>query len=183
MVHKAAAEVQNKIKQTALRLALVGLCMFGFAFALVPLYDMLCDAFGINGRTENTAYEYAMASSDVDTERLVKIEFLVNNNAAMPWKFFANTVSTRVHPGALTSVSFHVQNPTSETMVGQAVPNVAPAPAAQYFHKTECFCFERQRLGPLKAMDMPLRFIVDKELPDDIHTISLAYTMFDVTDR
>lgn len=178
-----AAEVQNKIKRTALRLALVGLCMFGFAFALVPLYDLLCDALGINGKTEDTAYEYEAASSTIDTERLVSVEFIVNNNAGMPWKFAANTVSTSVHPGALTSVSFHVQNPTREAMAGQAVPSVAPAAAAQYFHKTECFCFEQQRLEPLEAMDMPLRFIVDKELPDYIRTITLSYTMFDVTDR
>lgn len=172
-------QMQSNIKRTTLRLALVGVLMFGFAFALVPLYNMLCDALGLNGRTGGV-YEYQAAVASVDTKRLIKVEFLTNNNADMPWHFSSNKTSVRVHPGELRKVSFYVKNPTDRIMTGQAVPNLAPALAAQYFHKTECFCFEQQVLNPGEAMDMPMRFVVDQDLPAEVDTISLSYTMFDV---
>lgn len=173
-------QAQAQIKRTVFKLALTGVLMFGFAFALVPLYDMLCDVIGLNGKTGG-AYEYEEAASSVDKSRLIRVEFLTNNNATMPWKFSSDNVSVRVHPGELKMVGFYAKNPTDKVMIGQAVPSVAPAPAAQYFHKTECFCFEQQKLKPGEELDMPLRFVVDPDLPAEIKVISLSYTMFDIT--
>lgn len=173
---------QQQINRTARRLMAAGVLMFGFAFALVPIYNMLCDALGLNGKTSG-AYQYDQARAVVDKTRLIKVEFLTNNNAYMPWDFKANKSSVRVHPGMLTTATFHARNTTDAIMVGQAVPNVAPSQAAQYFHKTECFCFEQQKLAPGESIEMPLRFIVDVDLPQDVKTISLGYTMFDATDH
>lgn len=181
-MHNKPAQHQINIRRTALRLALAGVFMFGFAFALIPLYNMLCDTIGLNGNTAGV-YEYDPARAAVDTKRLIKIEFLTNKNASMPWRFRAAKDSIRIHPGELKTATFYVQNPTDQVMIGQAVPNISPSPAAQYFHKTECFCFEQQTLQPGESLEMPLRFLVDLDLPSDIKTITLSYTIFDVTER
>ncbi len=157
--------------------------MFGFAFALVPLYDLLCEVTGLGGRTNETAYTYDPAQSAPDKSRLIKVNFITNTNAEMPWEFEPVIGGTRVHPGEARSVMFRVKNPTNAPMIGQAVPSVVPGLSAQYFHKTECFCFEQQLLQPGESLDMPMRFVVDPDLPKHVTSISLAYTMFDVTER
>ena len=164
-------------------LKLVGLVvgMFGFGFALVPLYDVLCDITGLGGRTGGP-YEYDASATRPDRTRLVKVNFVTNTNAGMVWEFRAEKGGMRVHPGELKEVSFFVHNPTNRTMIGQAVPSVVPLNAAAHFHKTECFCFERQVLGPGESMEMPMRFIVGPELPDNVQSISLSYALFDVTE-
>ena len=172
---------QVAIKRTMKRLALAALCMFGFAFAMVPFYSFICDTLGINGATRQVAYDYVPATQQVDESRTVKVEFVTNNNAMMPWDFRAAQFNMRVHPGEQRGAMFWVKNPTQAAMIGQAVPHVAPAQAARYFHKTECFCFDQQKLEAGEALDMPLRFVVDPDLPKHIHTITLSYTLFDVT--
>ena len=152
----------------------------GFGFALVPLYDVLCELTGLGGRTGGP-YEYTAASATPDRSRLVKINFITNTNAGMTWEFKAESGGVRVHPGELTEVSFYVHNPTDRTIVGQAVPSLVPQSAAAHFHKTECFCFERQTLGPGESLSMPMRFIVGRELPKNVQSISLSYALFDVT--
>jgi len=165
----------------AAKLAALVVGMFGFGFALVPLYDVLCELTGLGGRTGG-AYVYDAASVVPDRSRLVKVNFITNTNAGMTWEFKAETVSVRVHPGELQDVSFYVHNPTNRTIVGQAVPSLVPQSAAAHFHKTECFCFERQTLGPGESMNMPMRFIVGPELPNNVQSISLSYALFDVTE-
>ena len=99
----------------------------------------------------------------------------------MPWEFWSDKGGMRVHPGNLSEAKFYVRNPTDRVMVGQAVPSVVPLTATDYFHKTECFCFNQQPLEGESSAEMPLQFIVDRELPADIRTITLSYTIFDVT--
>jgi len=166
-----------------LTLKLVGIVvgMFGFGFALVPLYDVLCDITGIGGRTGDQ-YTYDPASMSPDKTRLVKVNFITNTNDGMPWKFWSESGGVRVHPGDLKNVNFYVTNTTGRRMVGQAVPSVVPAQAAQYFHKTECFCFNSQVLEPGETMEMPMRFIVDTALPANVQSISLSYSLFDITE-
>lgn len=166
-----------------LTLKLVGLVigMFGFGFALVPLYDVLCDITGLGGRTGGQ-YTYDPASMQRDSSRLVKINFITNTNAGMPWEFWSESGGVRVNPGDVKVVNFHVTNPTDRRMVGQAVPSVVPMKAAEFFHKTECFCFESQVLEPGETMAMPMRFIVDPNLPRDVQSISLSYALFDISE-
>ncbi len=168
-------------RATVAKLCLMVIGMFGFGFALVPLYDLLCDITGLGGATGGP-YTFDAATTRIDKKRLVMVHFMTNTNAGMPWDFRAAKGGVRVHPGELTTVNFYVRNTTSRRMVGQAVPSVVPTVAADYFHKTECFCFTSQVLEPGEELEMPMRFIVDSQLPKNVQAISLSYALFDVTD-
>lgn len=174
-------EQQVSHTSTVLRLVGVVVGMFGFGFALVPLYEIFCEITGANGKT---AGKYEAAETQVvDTSRTVKIQFLTNRNAGLSWDFRPTVRQMEVHPGEMYETEFFVRNPTRGTVVAQAVPSVAPFYAAEYLHKTECFCFEQQYLDSGEGMDMPLRFIVDKNIPADVKTLTLSYTLFDVTEN
>ena len=166
---------------TALKLSGVAVVMFAFVFVvMVPLYNVLCDVLGINGKTAGSAYTAVPVM--IDESREVTVQFVAIKNNEMPWGFSPDERIMRVYPGAANGAIFRATNPTTAPMVAQAIPSISPSRAAPYFHKTECFCFEQQGLAGLAAADMPLQFIVDQDLPRDIHTITLSYTLFDVTD-
>ena len=162
-------------------LLLVVVGMFGFGFAMVPLYDIVCEVTGFNGKTSGP-YK-AVDTQTVDKERAVTIQFLANNNANMPWDFRPKVRSMVVHPGEMNTAEFYARNVTSNTMVAQAIPSVTPFSAAEYLHKTECFCFEQQQLAQGEELDMPLRFIIDRHLPEDVRTLTLSYTLYDITEQ
>lgn len=168
--------------KTVLRLSLLVVGMFGFGWALIPMYDLLCEITGLGGRTGDQ-YVYDPATMKTDTSRLVEVNFITNANAGMPWQFWAEKGGVRVHPGELKEVKFYVRNTTNRRMIGQAIPSVVPNSAAAHFHKTECFCFNQQTLASGEALDMPLQFIVDQALPATIKTITLSYTLFDVSGK
>jgi cytochrome c oxidase assembly protein subunit 11 len=170
---------KKNINKLVLKLGFGVLGMFAFCFALVPLYDVFCDLAGINGKTADSAYEAVEVK--VDTSRTITVQFVAQNNDGMVWEFKPEVTSVNVHPGAPTSTTFFARNPSVQDMIGQAIPSVSPGRAAEYFHKTECFCFNQQELAARSEVDMPLQFIVDQDLPADIKTITLAYTIFDVT--
>jgi len=171
----------NPAIDTATKLVVVAVAMFAFVFVvMVPLYDVLCDALGINGKTSGQVYTSVPAV--VDESRTVTIQFVATNNEGMPWEFGPSTTAMKVHPGAVNDTVFHARNPMPQAMVAQAIPSVSPARAAEFFHKTECFCFNQQPLDGKTAADMPLQFIIDQDLPRDIKTITLSYTIFDVTE-
>ena len=161
------------------RLLLLVVAMFAFGFALVPIYDVMCQAFGINGKTAG-AYQGAQS---VDETRQVRVQFLATNSADMVWEFQPQADEVTVHPGATQEMLFVAFNPTDKPMTAQAIPSVAPSKAAAFFHKTECFCFTQQVLQPGERIEMPVRFIVDRDLPNDVHHLTLAYTLFDITAR
>jgi cytochrome c oxidase assembly protein subunit 11 len=174
-------EAQANIKKTVAKLSLLVLGMSGFGFALVPLYDLLCEVTGLGGKTGGP-YSYEAAEARVDRSRLVKVNFVTNTNAGMPWEFWSEKGGVRVHPGELKTVNFYVKNTTNRRMVGQAVPSVVPLTATDYFHKTECFCFNHQVLEPGEELEMPMRFIVDADLPPNVKSISLSYALFDISE-
>jgi len=159
------------------RLAIAAVAMFGFGFALVPLYDVFCDITGINGKTGRIELEAALGQT-VDEDRLVTVEFLAMVNSDLPWEFRPMVRKIKVHPGEVTEVNYYAMNKTDNRVTGQAVPSLAPGLAAKYFNKTECFCFTRQSLGPREGKQMPLRFIVDPALPAEVRTVSLSYTFY-----
>ena len=170
----------NPVFDTVAKLLVVVVAMFAFVFVvMVPLYNVLCDALGINGKTGS---RYTAVQVQVDHSRRVTVQFVATNNGDMPWEFAPSTGVMKVHPGALNETIFLARNPLSRPMVAQAVPSISPSRAAQYFHKTECFCFNQQSLDGGQSAELPLRFIVDQALPRDIGTITLSYTIFDVTD-
>lgn len=170
----------NPAIDTVIKLVTVAVVMFAFVFVvMVPLYNVLCDALGINGKT--AAQAYTAVPAGVDESRTVTIQFLASNNAGMPWEFAPSTTAMTVHPGAVNDTVFFARNTQPGAMVAQAIPSVSPARAAEYFHKTECFCFRQQTLAGETSAELPLQFIVDRELPQDIGTITLSYTIFDIT--
>ncbi len=160
-----------------LLLAVVG--MFAFGFALVPIYDVFCDITGLNGKTSDSAYE--AVDVEIDTSRTITVQFIASNNDKMNWAFKPEKTMIKVHPGEAINTSFFARNPSDYTMDAQAIPSISPGRAAEFFHKTECFCFNQQTLTAGESIDMPLQFIVDQDLPKDVKTITLSYTLFDVT--
>lgn len=155
-----------------------GMCVF--SYALVPIYYTLCRTFGINGKPDLTP---ELPLSEVVPTRSVIVEFLTTENKSLPWKFYPKTKKMVVHPGESAEVVFYAENTTDHEMTVQAIPSITPGPAAKYFKKTECFCFTQQTLKAHEAMDLKLLFHLDPKLPQYVHTLTLAYTLFDVTNR
>ncbi len=163
-------------------LLVVSVAMFGFGFALVPIYNSLCKVLSINGKTNPEAIAYK-EDTVIAKDRTITVEFIATNHSGIPWDFYPSTRKVKVHPGEIAKLSFYAENKTGRTMTVQAIPSVTPGIAAKYLKKTECFCFEQQTLNGHEAMNMPLLFHVDAELPKKIKTITLSYTLFDVTGR
>lgn len=173
-------EIKTPVRTLVVRLVLVTIGMFGFGFALVPLYDLFCDVTGLNGKTNAEAF--VRVTELIDTSRQVTVQFVATNNEQMLWEFRPEVFKVKVHPGQEIETTFYARNPSSKEMVAQAIPSVSPGRAAAYFHKTECFCFNQQLLTGGESVDMPLKFIVDRDLPSNVNTITLSYTLFDVTE-
>ncbi len=168
--------------KSAFKLCLVAAAMFGFGYALVPLYDVICDITGLNGKSDSVTQQQE-ANFDVDESRTITVEFIANLNQSMAWDFKPEVAKMVVHPGKSYQTSFFVNNKTEHSMIGQAIPSVAPPDAASKFIKTECFCFTSQLLEAGQSMEMPLVFVISPTLPDHIKTVSLSYTYFDVSNR
>ncbi|MEW6984284.1 cytochrome c oxidase assembly protein [Colwelliaceae bacterium 6471] len=165
--------------KTVKKLVLVVFAMFGFGFALVPLYDVFCDITGLNGKTSTTA---ARVNEDgVDESRTITVQFISRTAKGIPWQFEPMINEVKVHPGEMKLVKFYAKNESLKDIVGQAVPSVSPGQAAIYFQKIECFCFNSQPLKASEDVEMALQFYVDAELPEDISTITLSYTLYDIT--
>ena len=163
------------------KLLALAVAMFLFAvFVLPPLYDLFCEITGIGGRTGGV---YEAVEVKVDTSRQVEVQFVAANNAQMPWDFYPLEHSVVVHPGESRAVNFFAHNKTGEDMTGQTIPSVLPNNAADYFHKTACFCFDNQPLAAGEQAELGVVFILDPDLPDNVNTVTLSYTLFDITDR
>jgi cytochrome c oxidase assembly protein subunit 11 len=168
------------------KLLVVTVMMFGFGYALVPMYRAICDALGINvlavaeRRVASGSWtgSQPVANTQVDTSRLITVEF--DANARGPWDFKPAQRSVQVHPGEITTVMYEFRNVQGRTMVAQAIPSYAPRQASPHFNKLECFCFNEYKLAPGEAKSWPVVFIVDPKLPKDVTTITLSYTFFEV---
>ena len=168
---------ENQHSKVIIKHLMLVVAMFGFGFAMVPLYDVFCDITGLNGKTDNEKTEYTQAPV-IDKNRLVKVQFISSLNEEMPWVFKPVTNTVMVHPGESTKIEYLVRNTTNRTIVGQAVPSVAPGLAAAYFQKTECFCFTEQKLEAGEERLMPVIFVVDSSLPKELNDLTLSYTFF-----
>ncbi len=182
MNHELAAdpvplrEAQRRSNVAMLRkLAVVVVGMFAFGYALVPFYEKICEVTGLR----NIAQADVVANTQVVAARLVRIE-LDSNLHNMPWTFRPLETIVNVHPGEVRQVVYEVRNTTDRAITGQAVPSYGPQHAAQYFQKLECFCFAKQTLQPGEVRQMPVVFVVDPKAPEDLATITLSYTFFEV---
>jgi cytochrome c oxidase assembly protein subunit 11 len=170
--------VANQNRRLSRRLTIVAIGMFGFAFALVPFYNQICVALGIN----NLDQPSVVTNTQVDTSRTVTIE-LDSNAHNMPWRFRPLVGHVKVHPGEITMVEYEIVNVREAPVTGQAVPSYGPQRAGEYFQKVECFCFTQQTLAAGETRRMPVVFVVDPKLPRDVETIALSYTFFEVAGR
>ena len=161
---------------TMRKLLVVAVAMFGFGFALVPFYQKICEVTGINSLLKPDE----VTNTQVDAARFVTIEFDSNLRSKLPWTFRPLQTSVRIHPGELATVMYEIRNNSGRAVTGQAIPSYGPQLAARYFKKLECFCFTQQTLQPGEAKQMPVVFVIDKALPDDVNTITLSYTFFEV---
>lgn len=173
----SSAQEQQVPRSQLLKIVLVPIFMFGFGFALIPLYDVFCDITGQNGKTgriEATAID----EIGVDTSRTIEVRFLAQTNSGLPWSFEPVVKTMQVHPGQVYEALYRVRSSSKDKTLGQAIPSVSPGLAAKHFNKTECFCFTQQELNAYETRDMPLRFIVDRGIADEIQEITLSYTFF-----
>lgn len=173
----AAASASNR--RLLKKLLVVALGMFGFGFALVPLYEKVCEVAGLRNVWQPGQTEADAANTQVDLTRTVTIEF-DSNIRMLPWTFKPLASSVEIHPGEMTQMVYEVRNTLSEPVTGQAVPSYGPRHAAQYFKKLECFCFTQQTLAAGEVRQMPVVFVIDPDLPKDVNTITLSYTFFRV---
>ena len=172
----AHAGHREENRQLLVKLSVVAACMFAFGYALVPFYEKICEALGVNNLAGEVA---APVNTQVDATRTVVIE-LDGNTHEMPWRFRPLVNHVDVHPGQVMTVEYEVSNVRGEPITGQAVPSYGPRNAAQYFRKLDCFCFKQQTLAAGETRRMPVTFIVDPGLPKDVGTITVSYTFFEV---
>jgi len=172
----ARPNVQKANRRLAIKLFAVTVAMFGFGFGMSPMYDLMCRAFGLNGKTGRVAEQEV--AQPVDANRTVTVEFTALATSGLPWEFKPLVKKLEVHPGKTMEVKYLARNLAREEITGQAVPSVTPGVSATHFKKIECFCFTRQTLKPGEAREMPVRFVVDAGLDKDVRTITLSYTFF-----
>lgn len=166
--------------KTVRNLILSTIGMFAFGFLLVPIYDVFCEITGLNGKVTGPSY-MSEESEGIFDKREVLVQFVTHNNESMPWTFKSQVTQVRVNTGEQQEAFFIFENTTDKDMIGQVIPSVSPGRGAQYFHKTECFCFESQSLKSGQRVELPVRFIIDPAMPKDIGSLSLGYTLFDIT--
>ena len=178
--------LQRDNRALVTKLAVVAVLMFGFGYALVPLYKSICEALGINvlSRSERQVSGVGIgkladgSNTQVDRTRTVTVEF--DANARGPFDFKPAQRSLEVHPGELTTVMYEFRNTQSRSLAAQAIPSYAPKQATAYFNKLECFCFNEYTLAPGESRQWPVAFVIDPKLPKDVRTITLSYTFFEV---
>lgn len=175
----AARRVDEANRRLVRRLVLLAAGMFGFGFALVPLYDVFCEITGLNGKID-TSERAVAAPARVDTSRTVRLELLAQVQAPAAVAVAAHRPFLEVHPGELRVARFEVRNLTDEPVVVRAVPSVAPGLAAEHLRKVQCFCFDEQRLEARERREVAVVFYLAPELPDEIRTVSLSYTLFEL---
>ena len=171
-------ERQRSNKRLAFKLGAVAVLMVGFGFAMVPLYDVICKLTGLNGKT-NAVAMVADKNTQVDLSRSVTVEFLSHTMPGVGLKFKPEQFSIRIHPGEISRMNYTVTNTSDQVFVGQAVPSITPAVAAQYFEKLECFCFNQQTFKPGETRTMPVVFVVNPKMSRDFGTVTLSYTFFE----
>ena len=159
------------------KLVFIPVAMFGFAFALVPLYNILCDVTGFNGRTTNSSYQN-VSTYEVDESRTITVDFAAAVAPGFPVNFKPQFSQMEVIPGKVYTMIYLAENRSNEIVVGQAVPSVAPSQAAIHFKKLECFCFTRQEFKAKEPVEMPVRFVVEPALDKNVQNVTLSYNFF-----
>ena len=173
----AQVELRESNRVLLFKLLLVVVVMLVFCASMVPLYRQICDVLGI------TATRTIVQNTQVDSSRIVKVEFVANLNKSFAWKFEPIEKFVEIHPGAIATINYRVTNTLPYATTGRAVPSFAPIEAGLYINKVECFCFSNQTLQAGETREMPVTFFVDPKMPKDLAAIALSYTFFNVTNE
>ena len=168
-------------KRLTLQLGGIALGAFAFGFALIPLYDVLCDLTGFGD--QKLLVEQRLTTEKPDDSRSITIDFVAELPSVGNWEFRPMVASMTVHPGRLYETEFFAHNLTGRAQLAQAVPNIAPGRAAGFFRKTECFCFTPQKFAVGEQRPMAVRFVVDPAIPRSVDRITLSYTFYDESTR
>jgi len=177
--HEESGRLRLRLNRTTLvKLVVVACIMFGFGYAMVPIYRQVCEALGINVLTQKDGTVAAPVNSQVDKTRTITV--VLDGNAQGPWRFRPTQRSIEVHPGEMATVVYEVVNTQARTVKAQAIPSYAPQSATPWFKKVECFCFKEQVLTPNEARQMPVVFFIDPRLPREVKDITLSYTFFEI---
>lgn len=171
-------QTQVGVRRTVIRTVAVLVGMFGFAFALVPLYDVFCRITGINGKVDATAQ--SIVHEEVDESRYINVQFITRGSPGLPWQMSVEMRQMSVHPGQMAEVDFTFTNNSHSESWGRAVPSVSPSSATTHLRKISCFCFQEQQLQGDERLTIPLVFQLARDLPADINTITLVYTLYPV---
>ncbi len=174
--------VREQIRHWPLVTKLLVVCalMFAFGYAMVPIYRVVCEITGLNGYLDAGPREAAAAVDRVDTSRKVTVQFVGQINGNGPWEFRPTERSMEVHPGEIYTTTYYAANKTGDARAGQASYNMTPGTAARYFAKPDCFCFTRQDFAAEEGRKMPVTFFIDPDLPEEVKTVTLSYTLFDL---
>jgi cytochrome c oxidase assembly protein subunit 11 len=171
---------QSRANATMMKKLLIVACaMFGFGFAMVPFYKKLCEVTGLN----NIIKPDVVSNTQIDSTRTLTMEFDVNVRSELPWTFRPLEPRVTFHPGELVNVEFEVRNNSDRAVTGQAVPSFGPQLAGRHMRKLECFCFTQQTLQPGEVRRMPVVFVVETTLPQDVSYVTMSYTFFQVEGR
>ncbi|MCD2518127.1 cytochrome c oxidase assembly protein [Massilia sp. G4R7] len=173
-----SSRVRRLNRSTLGKLVVVAVMMFGFGYALVPMYRQICEVLGINVLTQKGDFVEAPVNSQIDKTRKIVVE--LDGNAQGPWRFRPTQRTIEVHPGELATVTYEVVNTQGRAVKAQAIPSYAPQAATPHFMKVECFCFREQTLQAHEARQMPVVFFIDPKLPREVKNITLSYTFFEI---
>ena len=176
-------DVSKKNAKLARTLLLVAVGMFGFGYALVPIYDVLCEWKWIERDRPDAIKKLPEVAYKVDMSREITVEFITTLNESTPMEFRAEKTQIKVHPGEYNTVNFYAENKTDKALIARAIPSFTPAVISGYFEKIECFCFNKQSFKPREAKSMPMRFTINPNLPKEYTTITLSYTFFNITEN
>ena len=177
-MNQAQQDLKTANERVVKKILLIVVAMFVFGYVALPmLYDLICDSFGLNGQVEQVSQTDAGVVK-IDTSRKVKVTFSSIVNSRLPWGFKPEVKEIELHPGELKRVNYTASNLSGSDIVGQAIYSVTPIEAARYFKKTECFCFTQQMLKSGESKKMPVLFMLEPDLPENIQTVTLSYTFF-----
>jgi cytochrome c oxidase assembly protein subunit 11 len=171
------SRLQSRNRALLRKLSIVAVGMFGFGYALVPLYEKICEVTGIN---QLVKADRNVTSTQIDESRFITVEFDSNSRGDVGWSLTPLERKRKAHPGELIHVVYELRNPTTTSVAGQAIPSYGPQLAGQYVKKLDCFCFTQQEIRAGETRQMPVVFVIDPSLPADVHTVTLSYTMFEV---
>ncbi|MES2216852.1 MAG: cytochrome c oxidase assembly protein [Pseudomonadota bacterium] len=171
--------MNKDVRKTVAVCVIVSFVVFSFCFSMVPLYNAICRTTGLNGRV-NLKPVKKTPQNPVNSHRGITMQFVTTTNSNLAWDFYPQNSSMVIHPEENNKMLFYVKNNSNKTVTVQAIPSITPWQAAKHLHKIQCFCFTQQTLAAGASMAMPVVFRIDNDVPDDIATVTLSYTLFDI---